>query len=91
MGSVCTSNVKLVNAVIVSQKETIDELRKSRDAIAGTIAAKNQSIASLTTIAETKEDIIVILINKLEEAELEALKWHTMAHAPASLQPSPAA
>ena len=45
----------------------------------GTLAAKNQGMASLNTIAETKEEIIIILINKLEEAELEALKWHTMS------------
>jgi hypothetical protein len=97
----CTSNIKLVStncrlaAIIVSQKETIEALKGSLDSMEGTIAAKNKGMASLTTIAETKEEVIIILINKLEEAELEALKWHTMAHAlvyrAVPLQPSPAA
>jgi len=62
-----------------SQKETIEALRETIEAMEGTIAAKNQGMASLNTIAETKEEIIVILINKLEEAELEALKWKSMS------------
>ena len=85
MGSACTSNIKPVStnchfaAIIASQKETIEALKGSLDSMEGTIAAKNQGMSSLTTIAETKEEIIIILINKLEEAELEALKWHTMS------------
>ena len=80
MGSLCI-RAKSNDAIIVIQKSTIEALRESQDAMAGTIVAKNQSIASLTTIAETKEEVIVILMNKLEEAELEALKWHIMAQA----------
>jgi len=76
MGSLCI-RAKSKDAIIVSQKSTIEALRESQDAMAGTIAAKNQSIASLTTIAETKEEVIVILMNKLEEA----LKWHALAQA----------
>ena len=106
MGSVCTSNIKLVStnchlaAIIASQKETIEALKGSLDSMEGTIAAKNQGMSSLNTIAETKEEIIIILINKLEEAELEALKWKSMSLALVgrsrrnpllSLGPSPAA
>jgi len=80
MGSACTSKVVSTNCPFAaSQKETIEALRETIEAMEGTIAAKNQGMASLNTIAKTKEEIIVILINKLEEAELEALKWHTMS------------
>ena len=83
MGSACTSKLVSTNcplaAIIASQKETIEALKVSVDSMAGTIAAKNQGMASLKTIAETKEEVIIVLINSLEEAELEALKWKTMS------------
>ena len=85
MGSACTSNTKLVStncplaAIIASQNTTIEALKESLSSMEGTISAKNQGMASLKTVAETKEEIILILINQLEEAELEALKWHTMS------------
>ena len=65
----------------MSQKETIKALKESRDAMAGTIEANRRGMESLKTIAATKEETIVILINKLREAELEALKWHPTASA----------
>jgi hypothetical protein len=83
MGSACTSKVVSTNCplagIIASQKETIEALKGSLNSMEGTLAAKNQGMASLKTITETKEEIIVILINSLEEAELEALKWKTMS------------
>lgn len=97
MGTVCTSNIKLVStnchlaAIIASQKETIKALKESLDSMEGTISAKNRGMDSLKAITETKEEVIVILINKLEEAELEALKWHSVAQALVHPLPAPAA
>ena len=83
MGSMCSSKLVYTNcplaAIIASQNTTIEALKESLNSMEGTLTAKNQGMASLKTIAETKEEIIIILINQLEEAELEALKWKTMS------------